>query len=147
MSTDVKTPPPQIWPTLLARDARAMIDFYVRAFGFVEVVAYTDDAGKIVHAELAWPPGGGLMMGQERESPTQDDGHRSLPPGSFGGYVVARDAAHVDEIHARGQAAGASVVNAPYDTDYGSHDCTLLDPEGNRWQFGTYRGSPVPEIG
>jgi uncharacterized glyoxalase superfamily protein PhnB len=143
-ATDDKTPPPRIWPTLRARDARALIDFYVRGFGFAEVVAYTDDAGTVVHAELAWPPGGGLMMGQDRPA-TPADGHWSLPPGSFGGYVVARDAAHVDEIFARAVAAGATAVNAPYDTDYGSHDCTVLDPEGNRWQFGTYRGAPVPD--
>lgn len=137
------TPPPQIWPTLRARDARTLIDFYVAAFGFVEVVAYTDDAGSVVHAELAWPPGGGLMMGQERK-PAAPHEDWSLPPGSFGGYAVARDAAHVDEIFRRAVVAGATTVSEPYDTDYGSHDCTVLDPEGNRWQFGTYRGAPLP---
>ena len=27
-------PAPQVWPTLQARDALAMIDFYVETFGF-----------------------------------------------------------------------------------------------------------------
>jgi uncharacterized glyoxalase superfamily protein PhnB len=25
------------------------------------------------------------------------------------------------------------------DTEYGSHDFTVRDPEGNLWAFGTYR--------
>jgi uncharacterized glyoxalase superfamily protein PhnB len=133
------TPPAQVWPTLRARDARALIDFLTSAFGFTETVVHTDDAGVIVHAELAWPEGGGLMMGQERETA---DGRWDLRVGTFGGYVVTRDAAHTDEIFARAAAAGATVIAEPYDTGYGSHDCTLLDPEGNHWQFGTYPGSP-----
>ncbi|MEJ2869036.1 VOC family protein [Actinomycetospora sp. OC33-EN08] len=134
------TPPPQVWPTLSARDARALIDFYVSAFGFTETVAYAGDDGVIQHAELAWPPGGGLMMGQERDTPGRAWTHT---PGTFGGYAVTRDAAHTDEIFARAVAAGAKPVAEPYDTDYGSHDCTLLDPEGNQWQFGTYPGHPT----
>lgn len=134
----MSAPAPQVWPTLRARDARALIDFYVAAFGFTETVAYTGDDGVIHHAELAWPPGGGIMLGQERD----DDSGRawSLAPGTFGGYAVTRDAAHTDEIFARAVAAGAKPIAEPYDTDYGSHDCTLLDPEGNHWQFGTYPG-------
>ena len=61
-----KTPPPQVWHTLAARDARAMIAFLTDVLGFVEVVAYRDDDGVVQHAELAGPAGGGIMMGQER---------------------------------------------------------------------------------
>jgi uncharacterized glyoxalase superfamily protein PhnB len=141
-TTQTTAPPAQVWPTLRARDARALIDFYVSAFGFTETVAHADGAGVIVHAELAWPPGGGIMMGQERETA---DGRWSIRVGSFGGYVVTRGAAHTDEIFTRAVAAGATVIAEPYDTDYGSHDCTLLDPEGNHWQFGTYPGHPRTE--
>ncbi|TWG84000.1 hypothetical protein L603_002200000110 [Cellulosimicrobium cellulans J34] len=28
------------------------------------------------------------------------------------------------------------------DTDYGSRELVLRDPEGNLWSFGTYRGEP-----
>ena len=134
------TPPPQVWPTLRARDARALIDFLVAGLGFVEVVAHTDDAGVVVHAELAWPPGGGIMLGQARGG--QDPW--ALVPGTFGGYVVARDAAHVDEIARSAARAGAEHVGDPDDTDYGSHDVALRDPEGNRWSIGTYRGAERP---
>ncbi|GAA4836382.1 VOC family protein [Actinomycetospora corticicola] len=134
-------PAPQVWPTLRARDARALIDFYVSAFGFTESVVYAGDDGVIHHAELGWPPGGGIMLGQERE----DTSGRawSLAPGTFGGYAVTRDAAHTDEVFARAVAAGATPLAEPYDTEYGSHDAAVLDPEGNHWQFGTYPGHPV----
>jgi len=29
------------------------------------------------------------------------------------------------------------------DTDYGSREFSVRDPEGNLWSFGTYRGEPV----
>jgi uncharacterized glyoxalase superfamily protein PhnB len=41
---------------------------------------------------------------------------------------------------ARANAAGAEVLSELHDTDYGSRDFAVLDPEGSRWSFGTYRG-------
>ncbi|MFG1927234.1 VOC family protein [Cryptosporangium sp. NPDC048952] len=128
------TPVPTVWPTLRARDARALIDFLVSAFGFEEVVAYTADDGAIHHAELAWPEGGGVMLGQERDDP---DNPWTLPPGSFGAYVVT---SAPDAVHKRAAAAGAEILKEPYDTDYGSRDFAARDPEGNLWSFGTYPG-------
>jgi uncharacterized glyoxalase superfamily protein PhnB len=29
-----------------------------------------------------------------------------------------------------------------HDTDHGSRDFAVRDPEGNRWSFGAYRGEP-----
>jgi uncharacterized glyoxalase superfamily protein PhnB len=37
------------------------------------------------------------------------------------------------------RAAGADVAVEIMNTDYGSRDFTLRDPEGNLWAFGTYR--------
>jgi uncharacterized glyoxalase superfamily protein PhnB len=39
-------------------------------------------------------------------------------------------------------AAGAEVVQPLHDTDYGSRDFAVRDPEGNLWSFGTYPGEP-----
>ena len=60
------TPPPQVWPTLRARDARALIRFLVDAFGFEETVVY-GEGDRVDHAQLSWPPGGGIMLGSVRE--------------------------------------------------------------------------------
>lgn len=127
------SPPPQVWPTLRARDARALIRFLADAFGFEETVVY-GDGERVDHAQLSWPPGGGVMLGSVR-----DDGGWPVPPGSFGAYVVTDDP---DGLCARATAAGAEIIAPPHDTDYGSRDFAARDPEGNRWSFGTYRGEP-----
>jgi uncharacterized glyoxalase superfamily protein PhnB len=140
-STDTKTPAPQVWASLTARDARSLIAFLTEAFGFVEVVAYTDDAGVVQHAELAWPHGGGIMMGQARPS----NAGSVTAPGAFSAYVVVPDAAGIDALADRVRADGrGELVREPFDTDYGSHDTSVRDPEGNTWSFGTYPGAPRP---
>jgi uncharacterized glyoxalase superfamily protein PhnB len=133
--TDAKTPPPQVWPTLRATDARALIRFLVDAFGFEEVVVHGSD-DRVEHAELAWPLGGGIMLGSDRGGPGDA---WPLKPGTFGCYVVADD---IDALHDRAAKAGAEILEAPRDTDYGSRDFRARDPEGNLWSFGTYRGEP-----
>jgi uncharacterized glyoxalase superfamily protein PhnB len=47
-----------------------------------------------------------------------------------------------DGLFARATSAGATVLRELYDTDYGSRDFAVIDPEGNHWSFGTYRGEP-----
>jgi uncharacterized glyoxalase superfamily protein PhnB len=85
------------------------------------------------HAQLSWPLGGGIMLGSDRE------GEWQLPPGTFGAYVVVDEP---DALYERVTAAGADVIRKPDDTDYGSREFALRDPEGNLWSFGTYRGEP-----
>lgn len=130
-----KTPPPQVWPTLQARDAPALIRFLVDAFGFEETVVYAD-GDRVDHAELAWPPGGGIMLGSVPASATAES---RLQPGSFAAYAVTDEP---DALFARAAAAGAEVVRELNDTSYGSREFAVRDPEGNRWSFGTYRGAP-----
>jgi uncharacterized glyoxalase superfamily protein PhnB len=133
--TDDKTPPPQVWPSLRARDARALIRFLVDAFGFEETVVYGD--GDVVeHAQLSWPPGGGVMLGSVREKP---DDRWPQPPGTVCAYVVTDEP---DALRDRAVAAGAELIQDIEDTDYGSRGFAVRDPEGNRWSFGTYRGEP-----
>ena len=136
------TPEPQVWPTLRAHDARALIRFLVDAFGFEETVVY-GDGDRVDHAQLSWPPGGGVMLGSVRDGGTdahgQAEGATPTRPGTFGAYVVTDD---VDAVYQRAKAAGAEIIAEPHDTDYGSHDFAARDPEGNRWSFGTYRGEP-----
>ena len=140
MTTPPDAPPPTVWPTLRARDARALIRFLVEAFGFEEVVVYgdPDDGDTVVHAELSWPLGGGVMLGSVRDDPGNP---WNLTPGTTGCYVVTDDP---DGLHARAVAAGAQVLQELHDTDHGSRDFAVRDPEGNLWSFGTYRGEPRP---
>jgi uncharacterized glyoxalase superfamily protein PhnB len=130
-----KTPASQVWPTLRARDARGLIAFLVEAFGFEETVVY-GDGDQVHHAQLSWPAGGGIMLGSARDDA---DDPWPLRPGTFGAYVVTDDP---DGLFGRATAAGAKVLRELHDTDYGSRDFAVIDPEGNHWSFGTYRGEP-----
>ncbi|MGI5460281.1 VOC family protein [Streptomyces sp. CA-249302] len=134
--TAKQPPAPQVWPTLRAHDARALIRFLVEAFGFEETVVY-GDADLVQHAQLSWPEGGGVMLGSVREE--QEPGTGPTAPGAFSAYVVTADP---DAVHARAKAAGADITDDLHVTDYGSRDFAARDPEGNRWYFGTYRGEP-----
>lgn len=128
------TPPPQVWPTLRAHDALALIRFLVDIVGFEETAVYAD-GGVVQHAQLSWPLGGGVMLGSSRP----DDDQWALQPGTFGAYVVTDEP---DALCQRCIDAGAEIIRPLEDTDYGSRDFAIRDPEGNRWSFGTYRGEP-----
>jgi uncharacterized glyoxalase superfamily protein PhnB len=130
-------PSPQVWPSLRAADARALIRFLVDVVGFEETVVY-GEGDRVDHAQLSWPPGGGVMLGSARPADDVDD-HFPIRPGTFGAYVVTDD---VEAVHARAAAGGAEITGALNRTDYGSYGFTLRDPEGNTWSFGTYRGEP-----
>lgn len=136
-SDSTKSPAPQVWPTLRANDARALIRFLVDAFGFREIVVY-GEGDRVDHAELAWPLGGGIMLGSVPSEAKQKDTW-PLRPGSFGAYVVTDDP---DGLYARAKAAGAKIFRELTDQDYGSRDFAAIDPEGNYWSFGTYPGAP-----
>lgn len=130
-----QTPSPTVWPTLQAQDAPALIDFLVDTVGFLRTAVY-EDGGKVVHAQLDWPEGGGIMLG----SYDPDDKEWRLQPGTFGAYVVTD---RVDELYAHLSApeSGARVVREIADQPYGSREFGIADPEGNQWSFGTYRGA------
>ncbi len=100
-----------VWPGLIYRDGQAALKFLTEGLGFTLVASYPGAAeGSIAHAELAWPSGGGIMMGSV--------GAKSVP----------------DEFTA------LAVVRGLRDEDYGSRGFTVKDPEGNLWSVGTYRG-------
>ena len=92
------------------------------------------DATDVVdHAELRLGDGR-VMAGTPREEGlSQAIGGTSM-------YWVIDDEADIDAIHARAVAAGAESVFAPHDADYGGRHCSLRDPDGHAWSFGTYRG-------
>ncbi|MGW2229920.1 VOC family protein [Streptomyces formicae] len=130
-------PAPTIWPGLQANDAPALIDFLVGTVGFLRTAVY-EDGDRVAHAQLDWPEGGGVMLGSY--DPSAPEGTCGTP-GTAGAYVVTD---RVDELYERLVAAGVRVTTEIEDKPYGSREFGILDPEGNRWSFGTYRGEPRP---
>ena len=125
-----------IWPVLRCLDSRILFDFLISAFGFVEgFVVLADDSIGIVHAEILWPEGGGVMMG---DAVIGDAVHLSLPSGPVSIYIITAQP-HV--LYQRAVKAGALIVKELQHEEYGSHGFSAADPEGNIWSFGTYSGA------
>ena len=118
-------------PCFRYTDARAAIDWLVRAFGAEPREVFDGPDGKVMHGEVWFGPAC-VMMGT-----LKDDGFGPSQPGQCVD-VVLRDATDVDALHDRAVSAGAKIVISLRDTDYGSHDFACHDPEGNFWSFGTY---------
>ncbi len=126
---------PVVWPSVRCGDTRALIDFLVAAFGFEEQFSVPGEDGKgIIHAQIRWPGGGGVMLGDAEGG---DAFHLSLPFGPVSIYVVTDQP---DALHDRAVAVGATIVRGLRDEDYGSRGFSATDPEGNLWSFGTYAG-------
>jgi uncharacterized glyoxalase superfamily protein PhnB len=124
---------PDIFPCLRYADAPAALDWLERAFGFARGLVVPDGAGGIAHAQMR--VGRGMIMLGSRRPGAGDALDRALEAGAQVTYLVV---AEIDAHHARAVAAGAEVIRAPFDTDYGSRDYIARDPEGHVWCFGTY---------
>ena len=123
----------KMWPSFRYSDAHTAISFLIDAFGFERVAVYETD-GRVDHAELRWPAGGGVMLGSaSRENSAIAD----LPVGTGSVYVVTEDPV---TLFKRAVAAGATVVVAPKEEPHGL-GFTVRDPEGVFWSFGTYAGA------
>jgi uncharacterized glyoxalase superfamily protein PhnB len=143
MTTSTKATPvttrshPGAWPTLSYRNAEAALGYLVDVVGFTETVVHRGDADRpISHAELSWPDGGGIMFGSEPVEPRWSG--TAGGPGTATAYLSSDD---VEGIAARVTAAGWPVLRPLAETDYGSREFAFLDPEGNAWSVGTYRGA------
>ena len=123
-----------LWHSLAFTDADAMIR-WLEAVGFVQHAVYRDenDPSRVVHAEMLWPGGGGIMFGSHR-----DGNDLTRQPGTAAAYLVTDDP---DGAHDAAVAAGGRTLRPPTDQDYGGRGASVADPEGNVWSFGDYRPS------
>lgn len=127
----------KIIPTLRYRDGQAAIDWLCTAFGFEKNLVVPDPNGGIAHAQLTFA-NGMIMLGSAKnnefsklvKSPSESGGI-----GSQSAYIIVDD---VDAHHARAVEAGAEIVIAIMDEDYGGRVYSCRDPEGHIWNFGSY---------
>lgn len=124
------------------QDVRAAISFLEGAFG-LELTFAAEHDGAVVHAQL--------RAGSTRIflSPDHDgDVYGMRSPLALNGtnqcvYLVVET--DIDGHAARAAEAGATIVAAPHDTDYGGREYSCSDPEGHIWSIGTYPGEPLPD--
>ena len=124
-------------------DAHAGIKFLHDAYGFEPQVVYDDGSGGVAHAQLAF--GSEIVMcGSSRDDRYPVRSPRQIGGGVTSGIYIALDSAEaVDRLYERARRAGAEILDAPHDTEYGSHQFTSRDPEGHVWSFGTYRPEAI----
>jgi uncharacterized glyoxalase superfamily protein PhnB len=123
-----------IYPAVRYRDADAALQFLKGAFGAQEHAVHRGDDGRIQHAELRIN-GGLIMFGQYNEDGFLGGEAPDPLRSTLSLYIVEPDP---DAHHERALTAGARVVRELEDTDYGSREYSVRDPEGNVWSFGTY---------
>jgi len=137
------TSPSTIMPALRYKNAPAAIDWLCRVFGFEKHAVYPGPDNTIGHAELKLG-GGMIMLGSEKDDAY---GNRFKSPEDVGGfetrsaYIIVDDA---DAVYARVKAAGGVILREIQNTDYGSREFTVMDPEGHSWSVGTYNPWKVP---
>ncbi len=137
MSTLAKNTRVNVIPCLRYRDAPAAIEWLCNTFGFEKQLVVPNEDGTIAHAQLAFG-NGMIMLGSVVDS---EFGRLMRQPDEIGGaetqsaYIIVADA---DVIYARAKAAGATIVFAIKDEDYGGRGFSCRDLEGRLWSFGTY---------
>ncbi len=124
--------PPTFYPNLMYADADVAIEWLERTLGFERREVHHDDDGNVVHAEVALDSTVLMLSsaGVGREP------FNAIAPGGSLVYVAVDE---VDSLYEKVREAGADVALELTDTDYGSRDFTVRDPEGTLWAFGTYR--------
>ena len=131
---------PALSPHLVVDNAAAAIDFYVKAFGAVEVGRVPRPDGKLVHAALRIN-GATVMLNDDFP---ETCGGKSMTPTALGGTPVTIHLT-VDDVDTKFQRAldaGATVVAALEDQFWGDRYGVVADPFGHHWSM----GQPVREV-
>lgn len=124
-------------PALRYRNAPAAIEWLCQVFGFEKHAVYPNADGTIAHAELTFG-NGMIMLGSMNESPY---GKLIKQPDEIGmastqsPCLIVNDA---DAVYSRATAAGAEIVMAIEDQEYGGRAFACRDMEGHLWNVGTY---------
>jgi PhnB protein len=126
-------------PHLVVKGAAQAVQYYIEAFGALEIYRLSEPDGKIGHAELAIGHGR-IMLADEYP----DWG--ALSPASIGGSPVSIHF-YVDDVDAvvkRAAGLGATILRMAKDEFFGDRVATIVDPFGHRWQLATRKENIAP---
>jgi PhnB protein len=131
---------PSLSPHLCVDGAAAAIDFYVKAFGAVELGRLPGPDGKLVHAALQIN-GSTVMLNDD--FPEYNAGKSSTPVALGGTPVTIHlTVTDVDTKFQQAVDAGATVVAELEDQFWGDRYGIVRDPFGHQWSL----GQPVREV-
>ncbi len=126
----------QCLPCIVAKNGKASIEFYTKAFGFTEHEGTSvDENGDVQHAMLQLgdctimltPEG---AFGMPHLTPAS-----SGAPSPMGLYIYVEN---VDKFYDAAIAAGAKAIAKPEDSFWGDRFCRMLDLDGYEWSFATH---------
>jgi len=138
MKTCAKQCKATVIPGLRYRNAKAMIEWLVEAFGFEKQAIHEGANGVVMHAQLIF--GNGMIMIGSVDNGTPSS-KLLKQPDEIGGaetqtpYLVVAD---IDALYAGAKAAGAKMVMDLEEKEYGGKAFSCVDPEGHVWHVGTY---------
>jgi PhnB protein len=128
-------------PYLVVDDSAAAIDFYVKAFGAVEVARFEHE-GRIGHAEVRLGDSTIMLSDEWPEWGYRSAKHIGATPVSLMVYVD-----DVDAIFTRAIKSGATERSPVQDMFYGDRSGNLTDPFGHQWTIATHKEDvPVDEM-
>lgn len=129
-----------VTPHLLCRDAAAIIDFCVRAFGATEALRLPAPGGRIMHAQIRIGDSAVMLADTHPDCGSRD-------PDGLGGtpVVLHLQVPDVDAIYDRALAAGAVSVMPPQDMFWGDRYGQVRDPNGHVWALATHVRDVSPD--
>jgi PhnB protein len=127
-------------PYLSVHDAAAALAFYAEAFGAVEDERWTDDGGRVGHAQLSI---GDAVLFLSDEYPEVG----AVAPRSLGGTTVALHLTvpDADAAQASAVAAGATQGRPVTEEADGRRSGWIVDPFGHRWNLSSAATREQPE--
>lgn len=144
MPTPAKSKIPEgmhtVSPHLVVAGATAAIDFYIKAFGAVEMMRLPAPDGTLMHASLRIGDSTVMLVDEHPD-------WRCLGPRALGGTAVTihLSVEDADAVVAQAVAAGAKVVHPVNPTFWGDRYGVIEDPFGHQWSVATHVYDMSPE--
>ena len=139
MPTPAKSFVPEGYSTatayLTVHDAARALEWYVKAFGAVEVYRLPMPNGKIAHAELR--VGGSMIMLADEDPQFGNKSPKTLGGSPVGICLYVEDC---DRIFKQAVGPGGCTVQRELaDQFYGDRSGTFVDPFGHQWTIATHQ--------
>lgn len=143
MATAVKPIPEgmhTLTPHIICAGAARAIDFYIKAFGAVEMARLAGPDGRLMHGAVRIGDSTLMLMDAFPEWGTPDPKALNGTPVVLHLYVEDVDAAHAQAV-----AAGATSVMPVTDMFWGDRYGQVRDPFGHLWSIATHKQDLTPE--
>lgn len=120
----------QLTPFLTVRDARAVVEFYKKAFGATEISRQSTPTGQFM-IEMS-------IEGERFYAVDENPSAFNVSPTTLGGTSVRMSliVGDPDVVADRAVAAGGKIVFPVADQPYGMRQGRIADPAGHHWLIG-----------